>query len=34
MRRANLRMQRNSDTASVRALHAKQAKKFTKGVDS
>lgn len=34
MRRANLRMQRNSDTASMRALHVKQTKKFTKGVES
>ena len=25
-------MQQNSDTASMRALHVKQAKKFTKGV--
>lgn len=34
MRRVNLQMQRNSDSASTRALHAKQTKKFTKGVDS
>lgn len=31
MRKVNLQMQRNSDTASKRAMQVKQVKKFTKG---